>query len=235
MYLAADQEKRYPFQKSWRWHFVRLFDYFFDRFSGHFRKISAPTQVHRILVIRLDHIGDLICSLPALSLLRKRFPEAVITVLTSETGEALLKNHRDVHRILLFKRNWFSRGTRTSFSEWFRVVRALRKENFDIGFDLRGDIRNILLMVFAGVRYRVGYGIGGGSGLLHRTEAYDPSLHQVELNAKLIEGRFIPKDELKPEICLNAEESEWASGQLKRMGLTKADFLISLHPEAGYP
>ena len=227
--------KRYPFQKSWRWRLVRVIDFWLDRLGHRSRPVSPPKNVHHILVVRLDHIGDIICSLPALPLLRKRFPGATITMLTGEIGTALLKDHPDVDHLLLFKRNWFSRNGRMDWSEWLRLVLALRKGTFDIGFDLRGDLRNILLMWLGGVRYRIGYEIGGGGGLLHQVGEYDLSLHQAELNVKLVTGHLIPKEQLKPQIHIGSEETAWASRYLDQVGCSKTDRLIAVHPEAGYP
>src|SRR5439155_26883155 len=42
-----------------------------------------PTRVRRILVVRLDLLGDLVLSMPAVQALRAAYPEARIDLLTS--------------------------------------------------------------------------------------------------------------------------------------------------------
>ncbi len=119
--------------------------------------------------------------------------------------------------------------------DFFRTLRELKRTKYDLGYDLRGDLRNIMLMTLAGVRYRVGYGIAGGSGLLHQSPVYDPTAHQVELNLKLVSGEIINKKNVKPEIYLTSEEKEKAFQRLKTFGIEKGMRLIAVHPEAGYP
>src|SRR3990167_10185101 len=144
--------ERYPYRKSWRWYFVRLFDLIFDPFQKHFQSKGFPQAVQNILIIRLDHIGDLICSLPVLPVLKRRFPSAEITVLTGEEGKAILAGNPSIDHLLAFVPNWFSRKRFVNLIQFFKTICELRKTKYDLGFDLRGDLRNIILMILAGVR-----------------------------------------------------------------------------------
>lgn len=225
---------RYPFQKSSRWQFVRGFDFFFDRFQAFNSSKPFPQEVKKILVVRLDHIGDLVCTLPVLPILKERFPQATITVLTGAEGEAILKENPFVDELIVFRSNWFSRRKVLNASEFFEILSQLRKAKFDLGYDLRGDMRNILFMMLAGVRFRVGYGIAGGSGLLHRVGEYDERLHQVELNVKLVTGEIPERQSVKPKIYLSAYEQKEADEILSQAGVQKTDKMIVVHPEAGY-
>ena len=233
----VDRE-RYPYKKSWRWHFVRAFDFFLDRFSKRFQKIPFPNPVRNILVVRLDQIGDLVCSLPVFQALKTKFPNAKITALVGEEGKAILDQNPFVDRLIVFHSNWFSkkkwRNPRNPF-EFFQILAMLRKQKYDLGFDPRGDLRNITMMTLAGVRFRVGYGIAGGAGLLHYMPVYDQELHQVELNLRLVSDKMISRKNVKPEIYLTAKEKEEAFQKLKTLGAQKGMRLIAVHPEAGYP
>ncbi len=175
------------------------------------------------------------CSLPVFPILKKRFPNAKITVLVGEEGKAILDHNPFVDQIIVFRSNWFSRKKWQNPFEFFQVLTTLRKRRYDLGFDLRGDLRNIILMTLAGVRYRVGYGIAGGEGLLHQTSIYDQTLHQVELNLKLVTGEVIEKKKVRPQIYLTSEEKESALKKLKALGVQEGMRLIAMHPEAGYP
>ncbi len=226
-------KSRYPFHKSWRWRFVALTDLFLDYFSPNLKKIQFPSNVKRILVIRLDQIGDIVCSLPAFECLRNRFQGALITALVSEEGAEVLKHSPYVDEILVFRSNWFSRKRLLDTEELFSILTLLHNHKFDLGFDLRGDLRNILLMVLSKVRYRVGYGIAGGKALLHESPEFDCELHQVELNQNLVAMERIPKSKLRPRICLTQEEQVMARTSLSQIDSEKR-ILIAIHPEAGY-
>lgn len=250
--------EHYPFAKSWRWHLVRLFDSFCEWFLKPRKSVLFPNLVRNILVIRLDQIGDLICALPVFPVLRMRFPNARITVLTGREGQAIFKGNPFIDHIMVFEANWFSKLKVVNPIELFKIVSQLRKIRYDLGFDFRGDLRNILLMAFAGVLYRVGYGIAGGARLLHRMGDYQTNLHQVELNVRLVTDEAIDKCYLKPDLFLSPEERKEGLDLLKRFGVSSpqsvgesvqrrfgtnpprrlADHqsrLIAVHPEAGYP
>ncbi len=227
--------ERYPYKQSWRWCFVRFFDLIFDRFSKRLRQNKFPDSVQNILVVRLDQIGDLVCSLPVFPVLKAKFPNAKITALVGEEGKVILEHNTFIDQIIVFRSNWFSRKKGMCPIEFFKTLSELRKTKYDLGFDLRGDLRNIILMMLAGVRHRVGYGIGGGAGLLHQTPIYDRSLHQVELNLRLITEEAPNRKDVKPKIYLTPEEKEIAFKKLKALGVQKGMQLIAIHPEAGYP
>lgn len=227
--------KRYPFERSWRWGFVRLFDFCFDLLAFHTHKVPFPARVGNILVVRLDQIGDLVCSLPVFPVLREYFPQAKVTVLTGAEGKAILEGNPFIDELIIFSPNWFSQKKRGFLSAWLKIFFALRRKRFDLGFDLRGDLRNILLMTLAGVRYRVGFDIAGGRGLLNQVGEYDETLHQTELNLKLITSQRVDKAGFKPEIYLSKEERESARERLNHLGVREKDILVAVHPEAGYP
>lgn len=228
--------KRYPFSRSWRWILVRLCDYALDLFREFNRKGSFPSRVQKVLVVRLDQIGDLMCALPVFPALRKCFPKAEITALVGEGGDAILKGNPYLNDVIVFSPNWFSRAHTDSArrQSFFDVVAELQERRFDIGYDLRGDLRNILLMALGGVRYRTAYGIAGGAGLVHDVPPYDETLHQAELDIHLIGGTRT-KDRLVPELYLTEEERRSAAERLAPAGVRTGDTLIAIHPEAGYP
>jgi len=233
--MPAVTKKRYPFQKRRRWQFVKILDFLFDRFQKSNSAKPFPKTVEKILIVRLDHIGDSICTTPVLPVLKQHFPNVKITVLTGSEGQAVFQRNPFVYEIIIFGSNWFSRSKMLNLFELFRILSQLRKAKFDLGYDLRGDIRNILLMVSGSVKFRVGYGIAGGAGLLHRVGEYDERLHQVELNMKLVTGEVSGQRNLIPKIYLSDPEKEEAKSILNQTGVRETDEVIAVHPEAGYP
>src|SRR3989338_5101972 len=129
------QDERYPFRKSWRWQFVRLIDFLLSFFSAWVCRRAFPHPIKHILVVRLDQIGDSVCSLPVFSILKGRFPDAKITALVGTEGEAILAHNPWIDQILVFRSNWFSRSGRFNLFEYFKVVSSLRKMNLDLGYD----------------------------------------------------------------------------------------------------
>ena len=57
----------------------------------HYKKNELLKNIKKILVIRLDHIGDVIVSVPALRALRKSYPNASITIMVRSLTKELLE------------------------------------------------------------------------------------------------------------------------------------------------
>ena len=57
----------------------------------------------KILVIRRDNIGDLVCTTPLFQALRKRFPDAYLCALVNSYNLAVLENNPDVDRVYAFR------------------------------------------------------------------------------------------------------------------------------------
>jgi len=86
--------------------------------------IKDLSKIKKILVIRIDRIGDLVYTLPAINTLRESFPGASITALLSPVNEALLKNTAIVDDIIVWKRIFFRKN--------WNFFKDLRKRNFDL-------------------------------------------------------------------------------------------------------
>lgn len=88
----------------------------------------------RILIIRRDNIGDLICTTPLLHAARLQFPGAYIAVLASSYNVAVLDGNPDVDDVFVFlKRQQTSHGHGLFSTLWHRwkLVRQLRRCRFD--------------------------------------------------------------------------------------------------------
>ena len=56
----------------------------------------------KILIIRRDNIGDLVCTTPVFTALRQRFPNAQICALVNSYNAPVLAHHPDVDRIFVY-------------------------------------------------------------------------------------------------------------------------------------
>lgn len=128
------------------------------------RGASSPT---RILVLELHLIGDVVILLPFLNALRGRYPDARITLVAGPWCHAVFAAGAAADRVIDFTAPWVKgQGAWKSLTSALGLLRSLRAERWDIGIDMRGDIRNILILFFAGCHERVGYDFTGGASLL---------------------------------------------------------------------
>ncbi|MFH0855949.1 MAG: lipopolysaccharide heptosyltransferase II [Candidatus Omnitrophota bacterium] len=90
-------------------------------------------MVNKILFITLSNIGDVVLSLPALDNLRKKFPEAKVTVICSERAKGVFRGNPGIHRLIVYEK-------RSSLKSNVNLFIALWKENFDVVIDLRNSL-----------------------------------------------------------------------------------------------
>jgi len=184
----------------------------------------------RILVVRLDHLGDVLCTRPCLEALRVRFPQARITVLAAGAGGEMYRRDPNVDEVLCWEAPWFSRAALPKNQPgFFALARLLRRRRFDLSLDLRGDFRHHVLLRLAGVRVRAGYGITGGAFLLHCAPRLRPGLHEVERNLELAEVVGVgPGARDYTPIRLNEEERVRAEAWWNRKQRR-----VAVHPASG--
>lgn len=91
-------------------------------------------RLPRILIIRRDNIGDLICTTPLLHAVREKYPEAYVAVLVSSYNQAVLNDNPDVDEVFVFlKRQQKNHGYSLPGLLWhrWRLIRTLRRLRFD--------------------------------------------------------------------------------------------------------
>ncbi|UCC95942.1 MAG: glycosyltransferase, partial [Candidatus Omnitrophota bacterium] len=125
----------------------------------YYKFTDIKEKVNRILIIKLDHIGDFILSLPAVKMVRAKFPEAHITMLVGKWAEIIAKTVPEIDHVLTFEffHEKSENGTCVSNKKKKRLQWILQKSRFDLALDFRrhGETRKILKL--SGARYTVGY------------------------------------------------------------------------------
>jgi ADP-heptose:LPS heptosyltransferase len=113
------------------------------------RKHTRPSRagIRRVLVLRLERIGDLMMSLPALHALRQLAPQAQIDLVTGSWNEPLARLIAGIDRIETIDARWLSRGADgLGLAALARRAWAWRSRRYDVAINLEGDIRSNLLI-----------------------------------------------------------------------------------------
>ena len=123
----------------------------------------------RILVLKLDHLGDFIVSLPALAHLRQAFPDALITLCCASWTRAWAEQSGLADRVVTFD---FFTSTNAEWSgpsaELYDRFAELNLGPFELAIDLRHDpdTRPLLARVEAEVRAGFAAPVDKGGRLL---------------------------------------------------------------------
>jgi len=208
-----------------------------------FRVMSTSSpSFNRILLIRLDHIGDvsMITSIPRI--MKKQYPGSYITVMVGSWTRDLIKYNPYIDKIVCHDVPWWSSvrpGHKANnlfkyiFTCYIPILKKLRNDKFDLGIDFRGDLRQIFLFLFLpGVKYKISHDRSGGKCLLNHAESYDENKHETQKNIALLSRLGIKEKNLKSDIPITDRERSYINSILKSKGVKEKDLKIALSPGA---
>lgn len=110
----------------------------------------------RIALIKPSALGDIIHSLPVLTALRRRYPEAHITWIVNRGYAPLLNGHPDLDAVLPFERGAFRASWPRGLVSYGRFLQTCRRQAFDLVVDLQGLLRTGLMTACSGACRKVG-------------------------------------------------------------------------------
>ncbi|MBK8451885.1 MAG: glycosyltransferase family 9 protein [Thiofilum sp.] len=91
-------------------------------------------SLNRILVIRRDNIGDLICTTPLLSQLRETYPSAQVDVLVNSYNYDVIALNPDVNNVYVYTKVKHREHNQSLWSviwQRFQLIRELRSQHYD--------------------------------------------------------------------------------------------------------
>jgi ADP-heptose:LPS heptosyltransferase len=193
-----------------------------------------PAAVREVLVLRLDRIGDVLMSLPALHDLRAALPAARIRLAVGRWSEAIARS-APVDEVLVWSAPWVGRASEGAdhWRDLARKARALRTTPLDLALDLQGDVRASVLLALTGARRRAGYANTGGAWLLTDVVPLDETVSWVEQNRSAVSqlvGRARGTDRPDP---LTAADRDFGRHLFLNLGLQAKRPLVGLHPSGG--
>jgi heptosyltransferase-2 len=201
--------------------------------------------VQRVLVLELGGIGDSILSVPALMAIRRKFPEADITVLTiprtravlERIDESLRSEPAESRRGISLVSAGLSRGfPRTTADLAFFL--SLRRRKFDLLVDLSAiesasaGKKRMLLVKCIGARTSVGRDTCGRGGFFDSSTPEDLDSPRHEMDRKLdVAGLLGARSPLSaPIFPVRDREREEAARFLRAHAIGEGDLLAAMHP-----
>ena len=144
--------------------------------------------VNRILVIRLDNIGDVVMTTPLIRELKKIFKNAKIDILVNPYAAQVIKSNPNISNIYPYYAFWFNRSHTLwdFFKEFVQIIRILKRKRYDLVIEPRGDIRNMLFAFILGIKRRLGFNRTGGAYMLTDALDYKPGKHFIRHQQDLL-------------------------------------------------
>lgn len=181
---------------------------------------ALPSTVRSLFVLRNNDIGDLLVTTPLFEALRRRFPDARIVAGVGPWNVDILRNNPHVSEVWPVAAPWYNHMVQgwdirqaLRYIATSEEVRRIREARFDVGIDIFGSSIGMLLLLRAGIPYRVGVrGFRGGHSAAQLCVDFDPSLHVSRANLRIAELFGVPATDLpapRPQLFLSDDESDF--------------------------
>ena len=186
-------------------------------------RCAPATLPRRIVCFRIERIGDLIMTLPALAELRVLAPDAAIDLVVGGWNREIAAAIPGIERIETVDAEWLIRGDGPAVSPLGLALQAAgwRGRNYDLAINFEPDIRTNLALAATGARRTAGYRSGGGGALLDIALDYDTRAHTSDNAKRLVQA------------ALNADPPEPVPWSLRIPDSQRAEAKRRLAPLAG--
>jgi len=196
-----------------------------------------------ILIVKLSAIGDVIHTLPALTALRRHYPDARITWLVEEAAADLVRGHKALDRVLVSRRKHWLKELRgpnrgKSLAAMRDFIRSLRDTRYDLIIDFQALLKSSVLIALTRARRKVGF----GPGLEHMEHSYlflneripavDMEIHALDRGLMLLEALGIPRGPAIYDLPVGKNEHRAVDELLRRHGIDASKPLVAVNPVA---
>ncbi len=213
------------------------------------RRARKPvSRAPRILLVRPDHLGDLLLATPVLDALKEQLPEAHITMMVGPWSSEIVARHPAIDRLITCPFPGFQRAPQKALAPYFLLVKAarqLRRQHYDLAINLRPDFWwGAALLYLACIPRRVGYALAPGKPFLTHALPFQSPEHATRSNLRLASaGLALLGAQPLPEPFTSAayplrfeprpEERAWVAERLRKEGIDTETPVVVIHPGSG--
>ncbi len=182
-------------------------------------------EIKKILCIKPRGIGDILLSTIVLENLKAAFPHSQIHYLTEEFAKRAVENNSFISKILTFKRDDLV----------FKTINKVRKDKYDLVFDLWSNPKTAQITFLSGAKYRVGFEKRG------RKYAYNflgkngtMGEHAAEDNLVLLKAFDIPIISKNIIYQTTKDEKQFAEKFFSESNISNEGMLVGIIPSGGW-
>lgn len=203
-----------------------------------------PETLHpkRILVVRLDLIGDLVLSMVAVHALKRTYPEAEIDLISVPASARVIEGDPYLVRIMGYDPNIWRRPRallkRQNWRQLRTLLKLLHERDYDLAISLFGKWAAVLTAL-SGAKRTLGFGREGFPGLMtddipgkHWTPG--EKKHEVDycLDLARAAGAEVTEDDRYPALFVSEQAQQEIEQLLTSQGVQPGRALIACHVSA---
>jgi len=202
--------------------------------SGDFIDFST---VRRALVVKLRHHGDVLLTSPVFTVLKNHVPHIEVDALVYADTAEMLSGHPAISQLHLIDRGWKKQGALFALHQEWKLLRTLRRREYDLLVHLTENPRGGWLAYLLGATFSVVRDYSPRRGRLwhshfsHRYRIPARPRHTVEVHLDALRriGIQPQADERRLVLVPGPEAEAFASDQLRHHGLVPKKY-IHVHP-----
>jgi len=206
------------------------------------------TTTPRILLIRPDHLGDLVLTTPVLQALKTQAPDAHITLMVGPWSREVVARHPALDSLISCPFPGFQRAAQRALAPYtllLSTAQQLRQGNYDLAINLRPDFWwGAALLYLSGISTRIGYALQPATPFLTHALPFHAPEHATISNLRLAstalhilgyEALTAPYTAARyPLQCKpSSAESQWVEQRLQHVGIATDTPLVVIHPGTG--
>ncbi|WP_305909990.1 putative lipopolysaccharide heptosyltransferase III [Methylomarinum sp. Ch1-1] len=178
-------------------------------------------RIKRILVIKLQHLGDVLLTTPIYSVLKQQYPHVEIDALIYQETAVMLDSNPYVHRVYTIDRKWKAQGVMIQAHHEYQLFKQLHENEYGLIINLTDRWRGAWITRILNPTYSVSLPYQHRRGKFWRksfTHIYRISKyyrHTVEKNLDAIRRLGLhPKEDQKKLTFITSRASEEKIRQL---------------------
>ena len=188
-----------------------------------------PARLRRILAIRRNGIGDMICALPTLRALRRTFPEARLDILASEANAEIALASGAVDEVFVYRRG--AGIFRNHYFNLYRIMPAIRAREHELAIAISGGPSALLEAITYATRipWRIGFVEEGARSHACYNIPVHPARerqHQIESCLQLLEPLGAKPGTIDVSFALGEEHQGFAARVLAENGLSRGVYAL---------
>lgn len=178
------------------------------------KQAFSKKEVKKILFIKSGAIGDVLMTTALIRAVRKNFPSAEITYFVGEWSKDVLKNNKNVDRVVSFPDDVIFKKKLLKLK---KLAKRLSKENFDLCFVLDWSyLAGLFGYMCAPNAVRVGFA-RGKEGFAHSIGIpYGDKKHDSEYYLDMAKAIGIKSSDISMELFLSESDKKFADGFAKK-------------------
>lgn len=205
-------------------------------------------EPQNILVLRLGGIGEIIAITPALRALRKRYPNANITLFAQHPSYQIIDGAGLVNKVVCLNALFGADGLKSMLHpkfvlEFFKLASLLTATRYDLFLDFqhlyyrRSIFKPFVISVLSRASRRIGFN-SYNRGFFLTDKVDDPRMarrHLIYRNVEFLKPLGIKIDSFEPIINISSDDITAANNIISGHNLNSNHLIIGINPASSRP